>query len=92
MYPKGPFSCLFNPAGCITGDSGWDCQPSPPITPLPLYLITTNEILCLLPQEADLVPFSSSFLGVDSQVGEPLPVVHTHQGDIPDLGDELALN
>ena len=48
--------------------------------------------LSLFPQKEYLVTLKSSFLRVDSQVGEPLSVGHPHCAIIHDLGDELPLD
>ena len=67
MYPKGPLSCFFYLTGGITGYPVGNGQPSPPVTPLPLGSITSDQPLVLLPEETDLVALSSSLLRVHSQ-------------------------
>ena len=91
MNTKRSFSSLLHLGRCRGGDNVRDGHPPPPLVPLPVDGVAINKPLAYLPQEADLVAFTSAFLRVNSQNGKFLPVTLVKKGVIPDLGDELSL-
>ena len=92
MDTKRSLSSLLHFRRCRGGDIVGDGHPPPPLVPLPVDGVAINKPLAYLPQKADLVAFTSTFLRINSQNGEFLPVILVKKGIIPDLGDKLFLD
>ena len=67
MNPQGPFPCLSDFRWCNFRYAVRNGSSPTPVIPLPLDLVAINKALADFPEEANLVPFTSSLLRIDSK-------------------------